>query len=110
MFIRKSAEVFIYFTSSHVRLLLEVGSFRLILFFERAPRRLLMVIRGGALSIKCSRTLYSTTECRGAYFCPTYIESGVPSSVYSLDSICWFNFYYISGQFVLYLVHYCICG
>ena len=45
MFIRKSAEAFIYFSSSPVRLLLEVG----------------------ALSIKCSRTLNFSKERRGAY-------------------------------------------
>ena len=45
MFIRKSAGGFIYFSSSPVRLLLEVG----------------------ALSIKCSRTLNFSKERRGAY-------------------------------------------
>ena len=38
---------------------------------------------------------------RGVYFCPTYIEGGVLSSIYGLDSIC--RFYYICRQFVLYL-------
>ena len=45
MFIPKSGEVLIYSSSSHVRLLLEVG----------------------ALSIKCSKTLYFSKERRGAY-------------------------------------------
>ena len=40
-------------------------------------------------------------ERRGAYFCPTYIEGGVLSSIYGLDSIC--RFYYICRQFVLHL-------
>ena len=31
-----------------------------------------------------------------AYFCPTYIEGGVLSSIYGIDSIC--RFYYIFGQ------------
>ena len=44
------------------------------MFFERAPRRL---------------------------FCPTYIEGGVLSRIYGLNSIC--RFYYICGQFVLHL-------
>ena len=45
MFLRKSAEVFIYFSSSHMRLLLEVG----------------------ALSIKCSKTLCLSKERRGVH-------------------------------------------
>ena len=45
VFIRKSAEAFIYFSSSPVQLLLEVG----------------------ALSIKCSKTLNFSKERRGAY-------------------------------------------
>ena len=45
MFIRKSAEAFIYFSSSPVRFLIEVG----------------------ALSIKCSKTLNFSKERRGAY-------------------------------------------
>ena len=45
MFIRKSAEAFINFSSSPVRFLLEVG----------------------ALSIKCSKTLNFLKERRGAY-------------------------------------------
>ena len=45
MFIRKSAEAFIYFSSSPVRFLLEVG----------------------ALSIKCSETLNFSRERRGVY-------------------------------------------
>ena len=61
-------------------------------------------------------------ERQGAYFCPTYIEGGVLSRIYGLDSIC--RFYYICGQFVLHLsallhlwsifitfvVNYYICG
>ena len=38
---------------------------------------------------------------RYAYFCPTYIEGGVLSSTYGIDSIC--RFYYIFGQFLLLL-------
>ena len=45
MFIRKRAEAFIYFSSSPVRLLLEVG----------------------ALSIKCSQNIEFSKERRGAY-------------------------------------------
>ena len=48
MFIRKSAEAFINFSSSPVRLFLEVG----------------------ALSIKCSKTLNFSKERRGAYYLP----------------------------------------
>ena len=79
-----------------------------IVFFERAPRRLLLfdvkdakAIWGGALSIKCDRILCFSKEHRGACFCPTYFEGGVLSSMYGLDSIC--RFYYICGQFVLHL-------
>ena len=45
MFMRKSAEVFIYFSSSHMRLLVEVG----------------------ALWIKCSKTSCFSKERRCAY-------------------------------------------
>ena len=62
-----------------------------IVFFERAPRRLLLfdakAIWGGALSIKCNRILCFSKERRGACFCPTYIEGGVLSRIYGLDSI-----------------------
>ena len=44
-------------------------------------------IWGGALSINCNRILCSSKELRGAYFCPSYIEDTVLSSIYSLDSI-----------------------
>ena len=50
-------------------------------FFERAPRRLLLfdakAIRGGAISITCDRKMCFSKERRGAYFCPTYIEGVV---------------------------------
>ena len=76
-----------------------------IVFFERAPRYLLLfdakAIRGGALSIKCDRIVCFSKERRGACFCPTYIEGGVLSRIYGFDSIC--RFYYICGQFVLHL-------
>ena len=52
MFIRNSAEVFIYFSSSHTRLLFEVGAF----------------------SIKCSKTLYFLKERRGAIACLNVME------------------------------------
>ena len=58
-------------------------------------------IRGDALSIKCDRILCFSKERQGAYFCPTYIEGGVLSRIYGLNSIC--RFYYICGQFVLHL-------
>ena len=54
-------------------------------FFERAPRGLLLfdlkdakVIQDGALSIKCNRILFFESS---AYFCPTYIERSVLSSI-----------------------------
>ena len=75
-----------------------------IVFFERAPRQLLLFflkhakfVRGGALSIKCNTILYFSKERRGAYFCPSYIEGSVLSSINNLNSICRF------GQFVLHL-------
>ena len=77
MFIRKSAEVFIYFSPSHVRILLEFGALSIkcmvkhCVFRKRAAALFALkddkVIRGGALS----------WWRRGAYFCPTYIEGGV---------------------------------
>ena len=66
-FIRKSAEVFIYFSPSHVRLLLEVGALSIkcmvkhCVFRKRAAALFALkddkVIRGGALSIKCKSIL-----------------------------------------------------
>ena len=47
------------------------------------------------------RFFYNSVCVRCAYFCPTYIEGGVLSSIYGIDSICWF--YYIFGQFLLVL-------
>ena len=102
-FIRKSAEVFIYFSPSHVRILLEVGALSIkcmvkhCVFRKRAAALFALkddkVIRGGALSIKCKSILCFSKERRGAYSCPTYIEGGVLSIIYGLDSIC--RFYYI---------------
>ena len=50
-------------------------------FFDRAPRRLLLFdakgIRAGALSIRCDRKMCFSKEHRGAYFYPTHIEGGV---------------------------------
>ena len=78
------------------------------MYFLRAPLPLLIFDLkpakfnwGGALSINCKRILCCSKELRGAYFCPSYIEDTVLSSIYSLDSIC--RFYYICGQFVLHL-------
>ena len=113
IFIRKSAEEFIYSVS----------------FFSCAN------LTRRALLIKCSIKLYFSKERRGAYcflmprlfgvalfrlnaigycvfrksaaavffgcFCPTCIEGGVLSRIYGLDSFC--RFYYICGQFVLHL-------
>ena len=47
-----------------------------------------------------------------AYFCPTYIEGGVLSSIYGIDSICryllhfWSIFITFVG-FITFLVNYC---
>ena len=68
MFIRNSAKVFIYFSSSHTRLLFEVGAFSIkcskTLYFLKERRGAIAfrfkegkVIRGGAHSIKCNRIL-----------------------------------------------------
>ena len=68
MFIRNSAKVFIYFSSSHTRLLFEVGAFSIkcskTLYFLKEHRGAIAfgfkegkVIRGGAHSIKCNRVL-----------------------------------------------------
>ena len=78
--------------------------------------------------MNCNRILCSSEELRGAYFCPSYIEDTVLSSIYSLDSIlpvlshlwsifitfeCIFtfvvHFYYICGLYD-FVVNYCICG
>ena len=75
-------------------------------FFERGPRRLLLFdlkhakfVRGGTPSIKCNRILCFSKERLGANFCPSYLEGGVLSSVYGIDSICWF--YYTCDQFFI---------
>ena len=60
-------------------------------------------IRGDALSIKCDRILCFSKDRQGAYFCPTYIEGGVLSRIYGLDSIC--RFFYFCSQFLLQLWH-----
>ena len=68
MFIRNSAKVFIYISSSHTRLLFEVGAFSIkcskTLCFLKERRGAIAfgfkegkVIRGGAHSIKCNRVL-----------------------------------------------------
>ena len=68
MFIRNSAKVFIYFSSSHTRLLFEVGAFSIkcskTLYFLKERRGAIAfgfkegnVIQGGAHSIKCNRVL-----------------------------------------------------
>ena len=103
----------VYFSSSHVRLILEVGAVSIInavnhcIFWESAAALIDFRLKhakfnwGGALSINCNRILCCSEELRGTYFCPSYIEDTVLSSIYSLDSIC--GFYYICGQFVLHL-------
>ena len=103
----------VYFSSSHVRLILEVGALSIInagnhCIFLRAPLCLLIFDLkhakfnwGGTLSINCNRILCCWKELRGAYFCSSYIEDTVLSRIYVLDSIC--RFYYICGQFVLHL-------
>ena len=47
------------------------------------------------------RFFYNLVCVLCAYFCPTYTEGGVLSSIYGIDSIC--RFYYIFGQFLLVL-------
>ena len=112
MFIRKSAEAFIYSvffiscaTLTRSAMLIKCSKKKKIAFFERARSAFLLfdakAIRGDALSIKCDRILCFSKDRQGAYFCPTYIEGGVLSRIYGLNSIC--RFFYICGQFVLHL-------
>ena len=100
--------MFLYFFSYHVRLLLKVGALsikcRKHYIFRKSGAAIIAIflkhakfVRGGALSIKCNTILYFSKERRGAYFCPSYIEGSVLSSINNLNSICRF------GQFVLHL-------
>ena len=135
MFIRKSAEAFIYsvFFLSCATLNLSAMLIKCSkkLYFSKERRSAVLffdakAIRGDALSIKCDRILCFSKERQGAYFCPTYIEGGVLSRIYGLNSICRFflhlrsicitfeciitfvlNFYYIcAGHYV----NFYICG
>ena len=110
MFIRKSAEAFIYsvFFLSCATLNLSAMLIKCSkkMYFSKERRGAFLffdakAIRGDALSIKCDRILCFSKERQGAYFCPTYIEGGVLSRIYGLNSIC--RFFYICGQFVLQL-------
>ena len=94
MFIHQSAGVLIYFSSSHVQLLLEVSALLIkcskTVYFSKKPRRLLpfdlkhaKFIRGSPFSI----ILCFSKKRLGTYFCPSYTEGGVLSSIYGLDSI-----------------------
>ena len=94
IFIGQSTEVFI-FSSSHVRLLLEVGILSIkcskTLYFRKSAVKLISFdlkhakfIRGNVFSIRCNRLLCFSKERRSAYFCP---KGGVLSSIYDLDSI-----------------------
>ena len=113
MFIRKSAEAFIYSvfflsraTLTRTAMLIKCSKKTLYFSKERRGAFLLFdakAIRGDALSIKCDRILCFSKDRQGAYFCPTYIEGGVLSRIYGLDSICRFYYIYIYCQFVLHL-------
>ena len=127
MFIRKSAEAFIYsvFFLSCATLNLSAMLIKCSkkLYFSKKRRGAFLsfdakAIRGDALSIKCDRILCFSKERQGAYFCPTYIEGGFLSRIYGLNSICRFflrsicitfvlNFYYICAG---YYVNFYICG
>ena len=84
MFIRNSAKVFIYFSSSHTRLLFEVGAFSIkcskTLYFLKERRGAIAfgfkegkVIRGGAHSIKCNRVLCFFERDRRRSFLPLFL-------------------------------------
>ena len=113
LFERVPRRLFIQSSSSHVRLLLEAPCWlnavkKKKLHFSKERRSAFLLfdakaIRGDALSIKCDRILCFSKDRQGAYFCPTYIEGGVLSRIYGLDSICRFYYIYICCQFVLHL-------
>ena len=111
MFIRKSAEAFIYSvffllcaTITRSAMLIKCSKQNII--FRKSAAALLFdakAIQGDALSIKCDRILCFSKDRQGVYFCPTYIEGWVLSRIYGLDSICQFYYIYICCQFVLHL-------
>ena len=113
MFIRKSAEAFIYSvfflscaTITRSAMLIKCSKKNII--FRKSAAALFLLfdakaIRGDALSIKCDRILCFSKDRQGVYFCPTYIEGCVLSRIYGLDSICQFYCIYICCQFVLHL-------
>ena len=115
MFIRKSAEAFIYSvffiscaTLTRSAMLIKCSKKKKKCIFRKSAAALFLLfdakaIRGDALSIKCDRILCFSKDRQGAYFCPTYIEGGVLSRIYGLDSICRFHYIYICCQFVLHL-------
>ena len=115
MFIRKSAEAFIYSvffiscaTLTRSAMLIKCSKKKKKLHFSKERRSAFLLfdakaIRGDALSIKCDRILCFSKDRQGAYFCPTYTEGGVLSRIYGLDSICRFYYIYICCQFVLHL-------
>lgn len=74
------------------------------LIIERAPP-LFWKSKKGALpsnhpGISFDHVLLFSKERRSSYFCQTYIEGGVLSTIYGLDSICR-RFYKIMCQFLL---------
>ena len=100
MFIRKSAEAFIYsvffLSCATVTLSAMLIKCSKKLYFSKERRGAFLffdakTIRGDALSIKCDGILCFSKERQG----------GVLSRIYGLNSIC--RFYYICGQFVLHL-------
>ena len=54
------------------------------------------------------RLFYNLVCVRCAYFCPTYVDGGVLSSIYGIDSICLFyyqflvNFYHFCGLYYIF--------
>ena len=66
-----------------------------------APFRKIHYSTNASRFFRYLRFFYNLVCVLCAYFCPTYIEGGVLSSIYGIDSIC--QFYYIFGQFLLLL-------
>ena len=99
MFIRNSAKVFIYFSSSHARLLFKVGAFSIkcsktLYFCKSAAALLLLDLKKarlfGVALIRLNAIGYCvfSKETLGAHFCPYFYFSFLPSECVLYVFLC----------------------